>query len=1311
MKTLLRKHTLMLITLLHIYMGTVYTQQSQFYGNTANGGEYDAGTIFKTDANGDNLSTLYSFFAFDGANPKSSLCLANNGKFYGTNFGGKYSQGILFEWNPITNAYEKKFDFNGLENGSAPIGSLIQSDNGQLYGMTELGGLNDCGIIYGWDPATGIFTKYVDFDGADKGKNPRVGKLFKANNGKFYGMTFFGGAYDNGVLFEWTPSNGKFLKLLDFDGIELGKNPVGSLIQAENGKLYGLTQYGGINNMGVLFEWDPATKIFTKKLDFSGDVNGCYPGESMIIGDNAKLIGITENGGINDAGVLFEWDPVLNVYTKKYDFVSNQPRGSLVQITNGNFFGVTDESIYEWDPIKNTVSNKFQFDSYQRGNGYQSFGSLVQATNGKLYGMTLEGGSNTCDCPGYGVIFEFDPINYEFIKKITFGQAENGKLPTGRLTQAANGKLYGLTMGGGAYDHGVLFEWDPKSLKYTKKMDFNSSETGGHPLGSLTKANNGKLYGLTQGGGAYEDKEKGIGGVLFEWDPFTNIYTKKIDFNGLEKGSQPYGTLLLASNGKLYGMTAYGGTYNAGVIFEWDPNTGYFSKKINFDREVTGSTPYGNLMQANNRKFYGMTNYGGLYNFGVLFEWDPVTNNYSKKLDFNGSENGRNPLFCTLIQSDNGKLYGVTNSGGINDFGVLFEWDPVNNIYTKKLDFDGINNGMYPDGYLMKSSTGKMFGSVSWEGKNNLGVLFEWDPATNIFTKKMEFNGANGTAYDVNLMELFNPNSVHTNIAFNKTVSQSSTQYGGMPERAVDGNTNGDWDNGSVTHTFEDENAWWEVDLGGIYNIETIEIWNRTNSCCMSRLSDYYLFASDHPFETKKLNGTLSQSNVWRVFKSDYPNPADTFMVGRTARYIRVQSTHSTEELNIAEVIVTGSLNKPQPVLTNIALNKPVLQSSTQYKGVPARAVDGNTNGNWNDGSVTHTYNDVNAWWEVDLGGIYNIETIEIWNRTNSCCKTRLSDFYVFASNEPFSSKQLNVTLNQPNIWQIHTSDYPDPADTLIVGRTARFIRVQSAHSAELNIAEVIVMGYLSKLQIGLMNVAQNKPVTQSSIKYGGIPERAVDGNTNGLWDNGSVTHTYYDKNAWWEVDLGGIYNINTIELWNRTNSCCRERLSDFYVLTSEVPFASKKLYATINQSNVWNVFSPDYPNPSHIYELNRNARYIRIQSDHSAELNIAEVVVMGTPTENTLYHVEKMTSMDTTLLPEIKIYPVPFTQVIYFESSEIIKSIEFLNIMGEALIMQKCGKSFAELNTDLLMPGLYIVRLIMENDKIHTYKVIKNNR
>ena len=77
-----------------------------------------------------------------------------------------------------------------------------------------------------------------------------------------------------------------------------------------------------------------------------------------------------------------------------------------------------------------------------------------------------------------------------------------------------------------------------------------------------------------------------------------------------------------------------------------------------------------------------------------------------------------------------------------------------------------------------------------------------------------------------------------------------------------------------------------------------------------------------------------------------------------------------------------------------------------------------------------------------------------------------------------------------------------------------------------------------------------------------------MDGNNDGNHTANSMTHTKFNQNAWWEIDLGGIYDLSAVKIWNRTN-CCADRLTDFHVLVSSLPFDSQDLNATINQTAV----------------------------------------------------------------------------------------------------------------------------------------------
>ncbi|MEP7111369.1 MAG: choice-of-anchor tandem repeat GloVer-containing protein [Ferruginibacter sp.] len=328
-------------------------------------------------------------------------------------------------------------------------------------------------------------------------------------------------------------------------------------------------------------------------------------------------------------------------------------------------------TIIKFIPVTNNLTVAKSFDSIASGS--EPWGSLVQASNKKLYGMTVYGGSG-----GIGVIFSFDPATSTFKKLIDFDRI-NGATPNGNgLMQASDGKLYGMTNGGGSTNRGVIFSYDPSSSIYTKLKDFDSGDA---PEGSLIQAGNNKLYGMTTYGGSSSN------GVIFSFDPTTSGYTVLKVFNKTD-GANPFGSLIQASNGKLYGVTSFGGSSGNGVIFSFDPFTSNYTKLIDFDN-TNGAFPQGSLIQASDGKLYGLTFQGGSNNFGVIFSFDPTTSIYLKLKNFD-NPNGANPE-GSLMQASDGKLYGMTESGGSIGAGVIFSFDPSSLVYTKLIDFDGTN--------------------------------------------------------------------------------------------------------------------------------------------------------------------------------------------------------------------------------------------------------------------------------------------------------------------------------------------------------------------------------------------------------------------------------------------------------------------------------------------------------------------------------------------------------------------------------------------------------------------------------------------
>ncbi len=234
---------------------------------------------------------------------------------YGTTYsGGTDGGGAIIKFLPATNNLTASASFESF--ASYPRADLIQARDGRLYGMTPGGGSRGDGIIFSYDPSTLTYTKLYDFHGGD-GRDPR-GSLMQANDGKLYGLTNSGGSNFGGVLFSFDPVSLSYAPLYNFVNSN-GSNPVGSLVQATDGKLYGMTQSGGSGGVGTIFSFDPLASTFTKLHDFDNS-NGGNPSESLIQATDGKLYGMTGNGGSNDAGVIFSFDPISSSYLKLKDF-------------------------------------------------------------------------------------------------------------------------------------------------------------------------------------------------------------------------------------------------------------------------------------------------------------------------------------------------------------------------------------------------------------------------------------------------------------------------------------------------------------------------------------------------------------------------------------------------------------------------------------------------------------------------------------------------------------------------------------------------------------------------------------------------------------------------------------------------------------------------------------------------------------------------------------------------------------------------------------------------------------------------------
>ena len=352
-----------------------------------------------------------------------------------TNSGGTYANGVIFSYNTSTNSYNTKFNFDG-NNGAIPKGSLIQANDGMLYAMTFAGGTYSLGTLFQYNPTTSSYTKLIDFDGVTNGANPN-GSLIQANDGNLYGMTSSGGANNVGVLFQYNPTTLNYTKLIDFDGATNGATPNGSLIQANDGKLYGATSVGGLNNLGVIFQFDINTTTYTKKYDFNG-TNGGNCNGSLSEATDGTLYGVAFTGGLNNSGAIFQFDQSTSIYTEKYDYSSSgllNASSASLQSANGKLYGICNGTfavggggtpwnqnppsivgkLFSCTPSGATTTNE------QTLNDVLFDASIMGASDGMMYGMSATNtGNNPTWLPNPAVLYKFDPTTQTYQTLMTF---------------------------------------------------------------------------------------------------------------------------------------------------------------------------------------------------------------------------------------------------------------------------------------------------------------------------------------------------------------------------------------------------------------------------------------------------------------------------------------------------------------------------------------------------------------------------------------------------------------------------------------------------------------------------------------------------------------------------------------------------------------------------------------------------------------------------------------------------------------------------------------------------------------------------
>jgi uncharacterized repeat protein (TIGR03803 family) len=392
-------------------------------------------------------------FAFSGSVPNGGVLLGPDGGLYGTGSPATQVAGGVIYRSTVNGSSVKTLHQMSIDEGYAPKAGLLQASNGLLYGTTRLGSRTvaySTGTIYsvafdgtgystlhtfGVYSTTNVNGNPINADGA----YPETA-LIEGSDGYLYGTARAGGDNGTGVVFRMSLDGTGFSVLHQFGPVTSaatdsvvknvgGSSPVGSLVQAADGYLYGSATVGGITGRGTIYRIRMDGTGFEVVHEFTdiasanpaSNVDGATPLAGLTDGGDGLLYGVASAGGANGVGTLFSIDPVSGLFTVLHDF--------------------------------------------ETANGAGPSGALIVGSDSLLYGVTAAGGTDSSGkTTSLGTIYSTARDGTGFAKLYSF-TGDEGSAPYGPLLQLDATTFVGIAVSGGKCGQGTLFSYSSTGAK------------------------------------------------------------------------------------------------------------------------------------------------------------------------------------------------------------------------------------------------------------------------------------------------------------------------------------------------------------------------------------------------------------------------------------------------------------------------------------------------------------------------------------------------------------------------------------------------------------------------------------------------------------------------------------------------------------------------------------------------------------------------------------------------------------------------------------------------------------------------------
>ena len=548
---------------------------------------------------------------------------------------------------------------------------LLEGSDGILYGTADANVGAGTGTVFKLNrDGSGYSILYNFTGGAADGDSPSSA-LIEGTNGVLYGNTQFGGVNDRGTLFKMNKDGTGYAVFHHFS--TFGRYPTTPLIQATDGQLYGATRIGGPSFGGTVFTINEDGTGFTVLRAF-GLVGGFTPmsPQDVMEGSDGALYATTQQDGAAGFGTIFKMNKDGSGYTVLHEFAATLdgklPRGGLIEASDGKIYGAT-----QWG------------DSTASGSLFSGFGAVFKVNK---------------DGTGYGLVLDVGP-------------EANGPLG---VIEGTDTKLYGVCAGGGAAQGGTIFTVNRDGTSGMVLWNFNLTGGDGRlPSAALIEGSDGKLYGVTEWGGSGGSPNFGPVGTVFSVNKNGSNPTVLHSFtNGPADAMNPRVPVLEGNDGILYGLAD--------------------NKLYRLNRDGTGYTnlhtfifgegqSLASLTEGTDGVLYGTASLGGSSFNGTLFKVNKDGSGLTVLRSFGSvGFDGSGPN--SLIQGNDGLLYGTTASGGSNNAGIVFQINTNGGSYAVLYALGNNDGAYYPSGGLHMDTNGVLFGTTTSGGSIGYGTVF-----------------------------------------------------------------------------------------------------------------------------------------------------------------------------------------------------------------------------------------------------------------------------------------------------------------------------------------------------------------------------------------------------------------------------------------------------------------------------------------------------------------------------------------------------------------------------------------------------------